>query len=103
MHKLISQLDGFFNRLEASRKYVFGCAAVYGKNNDSVVQGAFLVRGQDATPAFDVAPDHESYDFTKLDPAKEEDRTFIENQWSGDKGIEIDGKEYPLADIKVFK
>lgn len=76
---------------------------MYGKTNESVVQGVFLVRGDNATPAFDVAPDHESYNFTKLDPAKEEDRAFVEDQWSGDKSVQIDGKEYPLADGKVFK
>jgi hypothetical protein len=33
-----------------------------------------MVRGNDAHPAFDVAPDYESYEFTKLDPSKKEDR-----------------------------
>lgn len=76
---------------------------MYGDANDSVIQGVFLVRGDNATPAFEVAPDHESYEFTKLDPAKEEDRTYIEDQWSGDKPIKVNGKEYALADGKVFK
>ena len=51
---------GFFARLEASRKYIFGCASVYGVANDSIIKGAFFVRGQEALPAFDVAPDYES-------------------------------------------
>ena len=76
---------------------------MFGQANDSVVQGAFIVRGDEAPPAFDVAPDHESYEFTKLDPSKEEDRTFLEEQWIGDKGVTVNGKEYPLADGKVFK
>lgn len=76
---------------------------MYGTPNDSVVQGAFIVRGDNATPAFDVAPDYESYEFTKLDPNKEEDRAFVEDQWSGDKSVKVDGKEYPVADGKVFK
>lgn len=67
------------------------------------MRGAFLVRGHEATPAFDVAPDFESYEFTKLDSAKEEDRAFVEDQWSWDKPILVDGKEYPWADGKVFK
>ena len=49
---------GFFQRLEASRKFLFGSLCVYGVNSDSVIEGVFLVRGQDALPAFDVAPDH---------------------------------------------
>jgi elongation factor 1-gamma len=67
-------LGGFFARLEASRKYIFGAASVYGTSNDSVIQGAFMVRGQEALPAFDVAPDYESYEFTRLDPGKKEDK-----------------------------
>ena len=76
---------------------------MFGQPNDSVVQGAFLVRGDDATPAFDVAPDYDSYELTKLDPTKEEDRAFVEDQWSGDKSVKVDGKEYAVADGKVFK
>ncbi|KIW26889.1 uncharacterized protein PV07_06682 [Cladophialophora immunda] len=96
-------IGGFFNRLEASRKYLFGAASVYGQANDSVIQGAFLVRGDEALPAFDVAPDWESYEFTKLDPSKPEDKEFLENQWSWDKPIEVNGKTYEWADGKVFK
>lgn len=94
---------GFFARLEASRKYLFGAASVYGTENNSIIRGAFLVRGNEALPAFDVAPDFESYEFTKLDPDKAEDKTFLEDQWSWDKPIEVDGKTYDWADGKVFK
>ncbi|KIW96849.1 uncharacterized protein Z519_02240 [Cladophialophora bantiana CBS 173.52] len=96
-------IGGFFNRLEASRKYLFGAASVYGQSNDSVIQGAFMVRGEEALPAFDVAPDWESYEFTKLDPGKPEDKEFLENQWAWDKPIEVNGKTYEWADGKVFK
>ena len=85
-------IGGFFNRLEASRKYLFGMTSVYGKANDSVIVGAFLVRGQEALPAFDVAPDYESYEFTKLDPSKKEDREFVEDQWEAEKPVVINGK-----------
>jgi len=96
-------VGGFFARLEASRKYLFGAVSVYGQSNDSVIQGAFLVRGQEALPAFDVAPDYESYEFTKLDASKESDREFVNDQWSWDKPIEYKGKKYDWADGKVFK
>ncbi|KAJ9157115.1 EEF1-gamma domain-containing protein [Coniochaeta hoffmannii] len=96
-------IGGFNNRLEASRKYLFGCASVYGENNDSVIQGAFLIRGDDYKPVFDVAPDYESYEFTKLDPTKPEDKDFVELQWSWDRPITVNGKEYKHADGKVFK
>jgi elongation factor 1-gamma len=96
-------IGGFFTRLEASRKYLFGAASVFGVTNDSVVRGAFVVRGQEALPAFDVAPDVESYEFTKLDPTKKEDREFVDDMWSWDKPIDVNGKPYEWADGKVFK
>ncbi|KAF5659953.1 elongation factor 1-gamma [Fusarium heterosporum] len=96
-------IGGFNNRLEGSRKYIFGCAAVYGENNDSVIQGAFIVRGQEHIPAFDVAPDWESYEFNKLDPNNPEDRKFVEDAWGWEKPTTVNGKEYKLADGKVFK
>lgn len=76
---------------------------VYGTNNDSVITGAFLIRGQDHVVAFDVAPDWESYSFTKLDPSKEEDKAFIEDQWSWDKPVVVGDKTYNHSDGKVFK
>jgi len=96
-------IGGFFNRLEASRKYIFGCASVFGESNNSIIRGAFFVRGQEALPAFDVAPDYESYEFTKLDPKKADDKAFVDSMWSWDKPIEQGGKTYPHADGKVFK
>ena len=96
-------IGGFNTRLEASRKYLFGCAAVFGENNDSVIQGAFVIRGQEYEPVFDVAPDYESYKFTKLDPKKAEDRAFVEDIWGWEKPAVVNGKEYPMADGKVFK
>ncbi|CRK35670.1 hypothetical protein BN1708_001302 [Verticillium longisporum] len=96
-------IGGFNARLEGSRKYLFGCASVYGEANASVIQGAFVVRGQEFKPVFDVAPDYESYEFTKLDPTKPEDKEFVENMWSWEKGVTVDGKEYPHAAGKVLK
>lgn len=96
-------IGGFFTRLEASRKYIFGCASVYGTTNDSIIKGAFLIRGQDALACFDVAPDYESYEFTKLDASKPEDKEFVNEQWTWEKPVVVNGKEYPWADGKVFK
>lgn len=96
-------VGGFFNRLSASTKYMFGCAVVAGENNDNGIVGAFLIRGQDFAPAFDVAPDWESYDYTKLDVSKPEDKTFVEDIWSWDKPVEVDGKIKEVADGKVLK
>lgn len=62
-----------------------------------------MIRGQDAAPAFDVAPDYESYEFTKLDPTDAKDKEFLDDMWSWDKPIVVEGKTYEWADGKVFK
>ncbi|GAB1197367.1 hypothetical protein BDV32DRAFT_131906 [Aspergillus pseudonomiae] len=96
-------IGGFHARLEASRKYLFGAQSVYGTNYNCIIRGVFLVRGQEFKPAFDVAPDWESYDFVKLDPSKEEDRKYVDDMWAWDVPVVVDGKEYPWADGHVFK
>ncbi|KAI1310073.1 hypothetical protein F5Y03DRAFT_346785 [Xylaria venustula] len=96
-------IGGFNNRLEASRKHLFGAASVYGENHDSVISGAFVIRGDEYLPVFDVAPDYESFDFKKLDPNNPEDRAIVESRWKFDKPVVVGGKEYKYADGKVFK
>lgn len=96
-------VGGFFNRLSASTKYMFGCCVVYGENNNNGITGAFIVRGKDAVPAFNVAPDWESYSYTKLDASKPEDRDFIDNMWAWDKPVVVNGESKEIADGKVLK
>ena len=45
-----NQIGGFFNCLEASRKYLFGSVGVLGQTNDSVISGAFITRGLEIKP-----------------------------------------------------
>ena len=96
-------VGGFFNRLSASTKYLFGCLVVYGENNNNGITGFFLVRGQEYAPAFDVAPDWESYAYTKLDPKDEESKKFIENMLAWDQPVDVNGEKREIADGKVFK
>lgn len=96
-------VGGFFNRLSASTKYMFGCMVVYGESNNNGITGAFLVRGQDYVPAFDVAPDWESYAFTKLDGSLPETRKFVDNMFAWDEPVEVNGEKREIADGKVFK
>lgn len=96
-------IGGFFARLSASIKYMFGTMVVYGENNNNGITGFFLVRGQEYLPAFDVAPDWESYSFTKLDANKEEDRKFVENMLAWDEPVDVNGTKREIADGKVFK
>ncbi|KAF5349068.1 hypothetical protein D9757_012201 [Collybiopsis confluens] len=94
-----NQIGGFFNRLEASRKYLFGSVGVLGKANDSIISGALIARGQDIEPVVNVAPDWESYAFKKIDLGNAEDKEFFEAALAWD--LKIDGKEW--VDGKNFK
>lgn len=96
-------IGGFINRLSASTKYLFGSLVVYGENNNNGITGAILVRGQDHVPAFDVAPDWESYSYTKLDPTNEQDKEFVNNMWAWDKPVIVNGEPKEIADGKVLK
>lgn len=96
-------IGGFFNRLSGSIKYMFGSLVVYGENNNNGIVGAIMLRGQDSVPAFDVAPDWESYSYTKLDPANEQDREFVNDMWAWDKPVLVNNEPREIADGKVLK
>lgn len=87
-----NQIGGFFNRLEASRKYLFGSVGVLGAANDSLISGTFILRGLDVLPVVDVAPDFESYEYKKLDLANADDKAFFESALAWE--LEIDGKKW---------
>ncbi|KAK4866705.1 hypothetical protein LT330_008258 [Penicillium expansum] len=96
-------IGGFQTRLEASRKYLFGAQSVYGENYNCVVYGAYMTRGQEWEPAFTVGPDFEGYEFTKLDHTNEADRKLVEDMWSQDVPVTVDGVVKEWADGHVFK
>ncbi|CAI4044741.1 hypothetical protein SKDZ_11G1290 [Saccharomyces kudriavzevii ZP591] len=96
-------IGGFFARLSASTKYMFGSLVVYGENNNNGIVGAVMIRGQDFAPAFNVAPDWESYEYVKLDATKEEDKEFLNNMWAWDKPVVVDGESKEIVDGKVLK
>ena len=87
-----NQIGGFFNRLEASRKYLFGSLGVLGETNNSVISGVFITRGDDIKLAVDCAPDWESYEYKKLDLANDSDKKFFEDALAWD--LELDGKKW---------
>lgn len=94
---------GFFQRLDASRKLLFGSLVVYGEDRDNIISGVFLVKGKDFESVFKVAPDWESYDFASLDPTKEEDKRHVERVWGRNDPIEINARVYPAVAGKIFK
>lgn len=87
-----NQIGGFFNRLDASRKYLFGSVGVLGQTNDSAISGALIARGPDIKPVIEVAPDWESYEYKKLDLSNPEDKAFFEAALAWD--LEINGKKW---------
>ena len=87
-----NQIGGFFNRLEASRKYLFGSMGVLGEANNSIISGVLILRGQDAKAVVECAPDYESYEYRKLDLENAEDKSFFEGALAWD--LEVDGKKF---------
>lgn len=87
-----NQIGGFFNRLEASRKYLFGSVGVLGATNASIISGTLILRGLEAEPVVNVAPDWESYTYKKIDLANEADKAFFEAALAWD--LEVDGKKW---------
>lgn len=65
---------------------------VLGENNNSVIEGALIARGQDIIPVVNVAPDYESYEYTRLDLNKPEDKAFFEAALAWD--LESGGKKW---------
>jgi len=94
-----NQIGGFFNRLEASRKYLFGSAGVLGSTNNSLIEGVFIARGKDIKPVVEVAPDWESYAFTPIDLKDPAQKAYFEGALAWD--LEVDGKQW--VDGKNFK
>lgn len=94
-----NQIGGFFNRLEASRKYLFGSVGVLGKANDSIISGSLICRGSDIKPVVEVAPDWESYSYKQINLEDADDKAYFEGAMAWD--LVVDGKEW--ADGKAFK
>jgi elongation factor 1-gamma len=83
----------FPDRLEASRKYLFGSVGVLGKANDSVISGVFIARGQEIEPVVSAAPDWESYTYEKLDPfTAGPQKDFFESALAWD--LEVNSKKW---------
>ncbi|KAI6118218.1 hypothetical protein F5141DRAFT_1096945 [Pisolithus sp. B1] len=71
-----NQTGGFFNCLEASRKYLPRSMGVLGVANDSIIAGVLILQGQDVKSVVKVAPKYRSYDYKKLDLENSEDKAF---------------------------
>ncbi|KAI0000808.1 elongation factor 1-gamma [Russula compacta] len=94
-----NQIGGFFNRLEASRKYLFGSVGVLGTANNSIITGALIARGPEVKPVVEVAPDWESYTYERIDLDNAEQKAFFEAALAWD--LEVGDKKW--TDGKNFK
>jgi elongation factor 1-gamma len=65
---------------------------VLGTAGDSILAGAFILRGLDIKPVVEVAPDWESYTYEKIDLSNEEQRAYFEAALAWD--LEIGGKKW---------
>jgi elongation factor 1-gamma len=65
---------------------------VLGEANNSLISGALILRGQEAEAVVNVAPDWESYTFSKLDLSNASEKAFFEAALAWD--LEIDGKKW---------
>ncbi|KAI9503060.1 hypothetical protein BX070DRAFT_259745 [Coemansia spiralis] len=92
-------IGGFFNRLEAARKYAFGTLLTLGKDNDNMIWGYFIVRGKVVPEEVTDAPDYESFKWTAADHTDPSFRTEIEDAFAWD-GNTIPREVY---DGKIFK
>lgn len=84
------------DRLEGSRKYLFGSMGVLGTNNNSIIEGVLIARGQDIKPVVDVAPDWESYSYERIDLNNPEQKAYFESALAWDLEVAdkkwVDGK-----------
>jgi len=94
-----NQIGGFFNRLEASRKYLFGSVGVLGTTNNSIITGALVARGPEIKPVVEVAPDWESYTYERINLDSAEQKAFFEAALAWD--LEVGDKKW--VDGKNFK
>jgi len=87
-----NQIGGFFNRLEASRKYLFGSVGVLGTANKSIITGALIARGHEIQAVVQVAPDWESYTYERIDLDNAEQKAFFEAALAWD--LKVGDKEW---------
>ena len=87
-----NQVGGFFNRLDASRKYLFGSVGVLGVANNSIITGTLIARGPEIKPVVEVAPDWESYTYERIDLGNADQKAFFEAALAWD--LEVGDKKW---------
>nr|CAD7590674.1 unnamed protein product [Timema genevievae] len=95
-------ISGMYQRLDKLRKNAFASMCLFGTDNDNTISGIWVWRGQDLV--FPLSPDwqidFESYQWTKLDPTKEQTKELVK-QYLSWTGTDKDGRKFNQG--KVFK
>merc|ERR1712025_1310609 len=76
-------IGGMFQRLEKLKKNAFASCCLFGKDNDSSISSIWVFKGDKL--AFDLNEDwqvdYSSYEGKKLDPARPETKTIVNQYW----------------------
>ncbi|XP_012264331.1 elongation factor 1-gamma [Athalia rosae] len=95
-------IGGMYQRLDKMRKAAFASVCLFGEDNNSTISGIWVWRGQEL--AFPLSPDwqidYESYNWEKLDPAKEETKKLVQQYFSW-TGTDKEGRKFNQG--KIFK
>uniref|UniRef100_A0AAY4D5B5 Elongation factor 1-gamma n=1 Tax=Denticeps clupeoides TaxID=299321 RepID=A0AAY4D5B5_9TELE len=96
-------ITGMFQRLDKLRKNAFASVLLFGTNNDSIISGVWVFRGQDLafTLSDDWQIDYESYAWRKLDVDSEECKTMVKEYFAWEGEFKHVGKAFNQG--KVFK
>ena len=92
-------VGGFVQRADEVRKVAFGNMLILNEEAPFRIAGCWMIRGQSIQPLLDCNPDAEYYDWTKVDPASEEDRTKVGAFWC----CYEDFLGIKVQDAKMFK
>lgn len=77
-------IGGYMQRLEKLRKYGFGSMLIFGEDNASEIEGAWLVRGTEMPAELTECDDSVLYDWKRVDIADEAQKKLLEDFWAWD-------------------
>lgn len=102
LFKTTNGRDGFLERIDQNRKYVFASHGVYGVEGDYDIRGVWLWRGKGIPFFLEEHPQFEYYERRELNPNVPEDRQVIDNYWLNlNEGAVVDG--LAAVDVVTFK
>jgi len=101
--KTCNLVGGFFQRLDAVRKYGFGSIIIFGEENNMQISACFLLRGTEIPQVFKEVEDSELYDWSRVDTDDEKQRKIVDNFWCWDGDFDVYSGGLPFNQGKIFK